>query len=626
MRRPLTVIAPRRKGLTHCCRMVFHLVAALALFCATEASGVEQDVPAEPDSLTSATSEAYKAAKDYYYRLEREASGGKRSSWLKGVRNFRKIYLAHTQGVLAPSCLYMMARMYHRMGERFRVPLDLDEAIDYFSDVATVYPRSTLADDALFNIGDLYLESKHLPEQAAKAYLKIIEEYPEGDKYAQALQRLQLLEQKHNVPLPKTLNRTRTLKRLVNVLPVKYWSSDEYTRIVIRASGPVHYSSSLLEKSGNQPRRLYVDFAQCHIPPKYRQPVPIKDGLLKQVRTGQFNDSTVRVVLDIESISTYNIFSLNNPFRVIVDVYGEKKQKPREQDVVKTPTPPSPGTKKVEKPPVQPTSSADTSPLVVIREINKKRPGDRGHTIDPLSRQPLSLAQQLGLGVNTIVIDPGHGGKDPGASAFGLQEKNIVLKVAKRVGLVLAETYGFQVKFTRTNDIFIPLEERTAIANTEKADLFLSIHVNAHPQQQVGGVETYFLNLATNTEAMRVAALENATSTHNISEMQDILSDLMQNSKIEESSKLAHRVQDNLITGLHKANYKLKNLGVKQAPFYVLLGAQMPAILTEIGFLTNPKEAQLLSDDAFLNTLSKQIAAGIVAYVKEHSSTAMLLQ
>ncbi|MDH4317214.1 MAG: N-acetylmuramoyl-L-alanine amidase, partial [Desulfobulbaceae bacterium] len=173
-------------------------------------------------------------------------------------------------------------------------------------------------------------------------------------------------------------------------------------------------------------------------------------------------------------------------------------------------------------------------------------------------------------------------------------------------------------------DTFIELEERTAIANTQKADLFLSIHVNAHHLKSVRGIETFYLNLATNTEAMKVAARENATSTHSISDLQDILANLMQNSKIQESSRLAQNIHNSLISGLEPKNYNVKSLGVKQAPFYVLIGAQMPAILAEISFITNPEEAKHLKTDEFLKAIGSNIASGVAGYV-ENTTAALKL-
>ncbi len=240
-------------------------------------------------------------------------------------------------------------------------------------------------------------------------------------------------------------------------------------------------------------------------------------------------------------------------------------------------------------------------------------------TINNLSGDiPLSLAQQLGLGVKKIIIDPGHGGKDPGAMAFGMKEKDIVLDIAKKLAPILEKELHCQVVLTRDQDIFIPLEERTAIANTQNADLFVSLHINAHPSGKIRGLETYYLNLTSNAEAMRVAARENATSTHQMSDLQGILSDIMKNSKISESSRLAQQVHNSIVTKANnKAYANIKNLGVKQAPFYVLIGAEMPAILIEIAFISNKQDAENLKNPRFVAMLTQEIAYGIRAYVTD---------
>ena len=576
----------------------------------------------DPASLSE---QQYKSAKDYYYKLERDpAIGQDRSNWLGGVRNFRRIYLADQKSNLAPSCLYMMARMYRRMYQQFKLPIDIDEAINYFVDIASIFPQSNLADDALFTIADIELTDKGNPAQAAKFYQKVIKRFPKGDKRAQAARQLQELAKNHDVKLPELMVNSQAAPDLVNVLPIQHWSSNSYTRVVIRASAPVNYSASLLEKNNNQPRRLYIDLKQSYIPAKFRSPLPIQDGLLKQVRPGQFNDTTVRVVLDIESISDYKIFSLKDPFRIVVDVRGAKKEQVATADEIEEPT--AGPAHKTELPIIQPETIAPVEQEIFITLEDRKKVKPSATTVPKelsADMADLSLAQQLGLGVRRIVIDPGHGGKDPGAMAFGLKEKDIVLNVARRTAEVLEKKHNYEVLLTRDSDISLPLEERTAIANTKNADLFVSIHVNAHPQKSVKGVETFYLNLATNAEAMRVAALENATSTHNISELQDILSDLMQNAKIKESSQLAQFVQTNLVTGLKQRNFSPKNLGVKQAPFYVLIGAEMPAVLAEIAFITNPGEAKLLADNTYLQAIAEQIAAGVATFI-EHRRTAAL--
>ncbi|WP_457573499.1 N-acetylmuramoyl-L-alanine amidase [Desulfolithobacter sp.] len=590
-----------------------------------------QDAGLTTASEQNSLERQYKKAKDHYLRLERDPGlGRERDNWLAGVRNFRRIYLAAPKGALAPSCLYMMARMHQRMYYRFQKSSDLDDAISYYNDVVTIFPDNRLADDALFAMAEIQRRDRKNPLQAVRLYEKLVKQFADGDKYAPSLSRLQELAKKYNIQVPDRLSHNN-LQNLVNVLPVKYWSSSDYTRIVIRASQPVHYSARLLEKEGDKPRRLYIDFSQSYIPPRFRSPIPIQDGLLKQVRTGQFNPTTVRVVLDIESISDYKIFSLNDPFRVIVDVHGRKKDRVATTDSPATPPPAAvtegprglAGNQNVRQEMTDSLSGRSPS-IITLTDRKKKKPVSRESNNEP-GLSSLSLAQQLGLGVRRIVIDPGHGGKDPGAMAHGLKEKNIVLQVARKTREILRQRYGYEVLLTRDRDIYLPLEERTAIANTSNADLFLSIHVNAHPKKSARGIETFYLNLATNTEAMRVAARENATSTHNISDLQDILTDLMKNSKIEESSRLARYVQNSLVNGLKKQQPEVKDLGVKQAPFYVLIGAEMPAILAEISFITNPQEARLLAQPSYLEEIARQIAAGVAQYVDHHTTAALTL-
>jgi len=230
-----------------------------------------------------------------------------------------------------------------------------------------------------------------------------------------------------------------------------------------------------------------------------------------------------------------------------------------------------------------------------------------------------SIAKQLALGVRTIVIDPGHGGKDPGASGSknGVYEKHLVLDLSKKLAGKIRNRLNCNVIMTRSSDTFLTLEERTAIANTKSADLFISLHCNASNDKKLVGIETYYLNLATDERAINVAARENATSRKNISDLESILNDLMKNAKINESSRLAAVVQKNLYNGMAKQYSRIKNLGVKQAPFYVLLGASMPSILIETSFISNPEEGRRLADSAYQNALCDAITDGIAKYIRE---------
>jgi N-acetylmuramoyl-L-alanine amidase len=217
--------------------------------------------------------------------------------------------------------------------------------------------------------------------------------------------------------------------------------------------------------------------------------------------------------------------------------------------------------------------------------------------------------------ISRIIIDPGHGGKDPGATGpNGVKEKDITLAVSKELAARLHED-GYEIFLTRKDDTFIPLEERTAFANRKKADLFISVHVNANDKVSLRGVETYFLNLTTDASALKVADRENAVSSKSMSDLQFIIKDLMLNARINESSRFASSIQKSIISSLGKAGHTNKDHGVKQAPFYVLMGAQMPSILIETGFITNATESKLLQKKSYQNSIIKGIISGINVYV-----------
>ena len=225
-----------------------------------------------------------------------------------------------------------------------------------------------------------------------------------------------------------------------------------------------------------------------------------------------------------------------------------------------------------------------------------------------------SIARQLGLGVSRIVIDAGHGGHDPGAQARGVVEAELVLDVALRVEKLLQKVPGVEVVLTRRTDEFIALQERTAIANREGADLFLSIHANASPSAQVHGIETYFLNFASNLSAAAVAARENAASGQGMNALPDIVKAIALNNKLDESRDFATQIQHTMVEHLRSSNKTIKDLGVKQAPFVVLIGASMPSVLAEIGFLTNPQEAKLAKSNGYRQRIADALFEAIKKY------------
>lgn len=350
------------------------------------------------------------------------------------------------------------------------------------------------------------------------------------------------------------------------VKAIRYWSGPARTRIVIDLDHTVTYKDHLLKRDSvlKKPPRLYIDLSFAKLSPHLKEPIPIEAGLLQRVRAGQHTPDTVRVVLDLESVADYKIFPLSDPFRVVIDVLGTP-QAAQQQKASKLPPPP---------------------------------------------QQPRSFK---------IVIDPGHGGADPGAiGPTGLREKDVVLKLSKKVRDKIKKKLGWEVVMTRDDDRFIPLDERTGIANSENAALFLSIHANACTNKKVFGIESFVLGTTTDRDALRLAAKENNISPKQVSDLQVILADLKLNDpqKVIPSNNLADYVQGALVKRLHKKYGQVRDLGVKQAPFVVLVGADMPSILIEVSFISNPREEKRLRNSRYLDALADAIVDGLKKYAQ----------
>lgn len=369
------------------------------------------------------------------------------------------------------------------------------------------------------------------------------------------------------------------------VTDLRSWSNPDYTRIAVTLDREVTFTPHKLrrDQQGALPERIYIDFAGARITPGVKD-ISIGDGLLKTARVGQFRSDVVRVVLDIENIRDYKIFPLSDPFRVIIDVKGDRRTEiSRLESTIQAPRP---------------------EPVAAKEPVRTERVST-GSSFKPAK-------------IRRIVVDPGHGGHDPGAmGADGLKEKDIVLSIGQKLARQLKEQLGLDVVMTRSTDVFIPLEERTAIANKVNADLFLSIHANASLNKAASGIETYYLNLAKSDKAVRVAARENNTSLEKVGLLQNILFDLMANYKINDSARLADDVQKSLHGKLEKKYSGIKNLGVKQGPFYVLLGATMPSILVETAFISNEHDALLLADNDYHEATAAGIVEGVRSYIKQ---------
>jgi N-acetylmuramoyl-L-alanine amidase len=412
------------------------------------------------------------------------------------------------------------------------------------------------------------------------------------------------------------------------IVSLRYHTHANFTRIVLDIGRLREYVPGEVRNPG----RIYVDILQARLNPILQDAsFPVKSDYLSQILTFQKSASTVRISAEVDftRIDSYRIYHLFDPFRVVIDIYpklgpapgtdaktaslppasaqekptaAEKPAvKPPGADAAKTPT------KKTSPPPSQPTEKpALKEPAPTIKE---EQPADR-------LASGYSLARQLGLGVKTIVLDPGHGGAQPGCVARdGLLEKDVVLDIALELKQVLAAS-GFEVILTRESDVAIPIEDRTVIAKQRGADIFISIHANASPNRKREGIETFYLNFSPDPAVNEIAARENATSTKNIGLLTEIIKKIVQNSKIPESQALAESVHKNLLRTLSDKDRPMKSLGVKGGPFWALIGADMPSILVEVSHLSNSREESLLKTPAWRSRIVRGLADGIMDYVR----------
>jgi N-acetylmuramoyl-L-alanine amidase len=289
------------------------------------------------------------------------------------------------------------------------------------------------------------------------------------------------------------------------------------------------------------------------------------------------------------------------------------------------------GTNAADVTPADAGPDASVSPVKKTRKNKTKAAGGSTATVAdatparaavPTADGETSLVRALGLKIGRIVIDAGHGGHDSGTiGADGIEEKDVVLDVALRLGKLLHDRLGAEIIYTRSDDTFVPLETRTAIANKAQADLFLSIHANSSPDESARGVETYYLNFTSDPTALDVAARENAVSDQSIHQLSDLVKKIALKDKIAESREFAGDVEDSLYAGLQKGNAGLKDRGVKKAPFVVLIGANMPSILAEISFVTNPKDAEQLRDPEYRERVAESLYKGVARYESGLSGT-----
>jgi len=443
----------------------------------------------------------------------------------------------------------------------------------------------------------------------------------------------------------------------VRVKDVQYWSTPDYTRIAVNLDHDAQFKSQRLDN----PERIYFDLTDARLASHLMgQSFDIDDGVVKKVRVAQYKPGRARVVVETDNHATYNASIVLNPPRLVIDVHADENHpltatttnsikataEAKTSDFSALNKPPDPASNSAAPPGVKkviveaddnddttvdssdasttkpvgknsdsdPDTVAQSKPLMRTRRLRSSSRSLR--EAQPTSDGDRSLIRTLGLRIGKIVIDPGHGGHDTGTiGPHGLYEKDLVLDVSKRLGKLLQSRLGAEVVFTRNDDTFIPLETRTSIANQEQADLFVSVHANSSHDPDARGVETYYLNFTSSPEALEVAARENAASDKSIHELQDLVKKIALKEKIEESREFASDVQQSLHSGLAVKTSGMRDRGVKKAPFVVLIGANMPSILAEISFLSNPGDEKRLKTPDYRQRIAESLFRGISRYV-----------
>ena len=596
------------------------------------------------------------------------------SDYQKVIETFQEVVRLDPAYSKTPTALAFVGELYEEMGRQFSLDRYYLKSVRTYQFLISEYPQSPIAQDALFTLGEIYRTDLESPQDARKTFQEFLDKYPKSSKAEEAQAKIkgidQLFAERAAIPTapPRETAEIRHAQGIPEVTEVRRWVGPNSSRIVIGVDEEVKFETSRLSK----PDRIVLDIENARLSPALvGKTFPVEDGFLHQIRLGQFTPNVTRIVLDVEKIDEYSVLPLPNPFRLVVDIRGGSTpsrgtERAAKESTARRPTartlppgasssatapPPSSGeaaqktevavpssnpkperettgkteaseqtpgaeTASVKLPPTPPasgeagTKSLGTSPATPAPVLPK--------AAAPTESGSRTLTRALGLKIGRIVIDPGHGGHDTGTiGPTGLREKDVVLDVGLRLKKLLEHKAGCEVVMTRSDDTFIPLEERTAIANEKAADLFVSIHANASSDRSARGIETYYLNFTSSPEALEVAARENATSQESVHQLQDLIKKIALTEKIEESEEFARQLQKQVYRRTSQLSGQQRDRGVKKAPFVVLIGANMPSALAEISFLTNPRDEKWLRRSDYRQKVAEALYQGILDYVNK---------
>jgi len=563
------------------------------------------------------------------------------------VAAFQKVYATSPLAEEVTPSLMAEGELYREMGRLYDASY-FQSSIDAYQFLMKQYPGSRYRSAALLAIAEIQKDDLKKPDVAEVTYKEYLKRFPTAEKAGDARAALEEIaaSRKAAIPQPPEIKGERVEPRAgklpARITAVRTWNSKDSTRILVTLDNTIDYEADRILS----PDRIFFDLRKAHMNPKLSgTKTDDSGGLLKSVRIAQNKPDVVRIVLDVDGAKNYSAFLLSNPYRLVIDVRSDSTKDaanstpattaashastaPEQKADVSLAKPSEIVSVTTNKPPPAKSSAGAKSEVATEKPPASKSARTNAGTVEPSSAaKPTrdgqrSLSRALGLKISRIVIDAGHGGFDTGTvGPHGLMEKDLCLDVALRLGRLIDQKLpGAEVLYTRKDDTFIPLEQRTAIANEAKADLFISIHANSSRDPSARGIETYYLNFATSPESMEVAARENSNSQESMHDLQDLIKKIARNEKIEESKELAGDIQNTLAQRLQVVSQRERNRGVKKAPFVVLIGANMPSVLSEISFVSNPNDEAMLRKTAQRQRIADGLYRGIAAYVDNLNS------
>ena len=596
------------------------------------------------------------------------------------VASYRRVYLITPRAPQVVDALLSVAELYTEMGDRFGRSY-YQSAVDAYKFLDREYPGNKYSQDAVLRIGKLQRDQLGDNSQATQTYQDFLKKYPHSKRKLEAeeaLAELALLRHSESADAAGAAadnEQTATeesgpvhggddaaerggFEGAPRIRRITASANADATRVTIDLEDTVQYTSARILN----PERIFFDLHAARLTPEVaRGTVQVSGNLLKGVRVAQNQAGVVRVVLDVTGVKDYSATLVDNPPQLVIFLYstmrhGEAMRAAKSKSAaqprgpveaseearagsddagnVRSVSAVNPAVNPSADPGVSPGTGASGSTSSGAKSSRAKRLSSANRkpdliqpsgTPEPTRDGESTLTRALGLKIGRIVIDPGHGGHDTGTiGPTGLMEKDLCLDVALRLGKIIKQRLpGAEIVYTRSDDTFVPLEERTNIANQAKADLFISIHANSSRDHAARGVETYYLNLKGSPEAMEVAARENASSDDGVHDLEDLVKKIAQNEKIDESREFAEDIQDSLAKRIQKASRAEKNRGVRKAPFVVLIGADMPSILTEISFLSNPADEKLLKEPEYRQRVAEGLYQGVADYLQSMNSVSV---